>query len=141
MWGWVLVVVVLGLGLWYFASQQQQSSAPTQTVSPTAVMKKEVSPTGADKMMKKEETVNLTADGFNPQTLTVKVGTKVVWTNSSGARANVSSAVHPTHQLYPPLNLGNFEDGEEVSLTFEEAGTYKYHNHLNPSQTGTVVVE
>lgn len=86
-------------------------------------------------------TVALSASGFAPQTIKIKSGTKVVWVNKSGAIATVDSAVHPTHLVYPPLNLNSFEDGQSLSLVFDKPGTYQYHDHLNPSQTGTVVVE
>jgi plastocyanin len=86
-------------------------------------------------------TVTLTDEGFSPQEITVKAGSKVVWKNNSGDSATVDSSVHPTHRDHPELNLGNFEDGEEHSLVFEEPGTYRYHDHLNASRFGTVVVE
>jgi len=85
--------------------------------------------------------VNLTSSGFDPKTVTIKTGTRVIWINKSGAAATVNSAVHPTHQVYPPLNLGEFPDGSSVQLVFDKPGTYNYHDHLNPSRTGTVVVE
>jgi plastocyanin len=88
-----------------------------------------------------EPAVMITAKGFEPQTLTVKSNTTVTWTNKSGGVANVSSANHPTHLLYPPLNLGNVEDGKTVSLSFDTPGTYTYHNHLNPTQFGKIIVE
>ena len=85
--------------------------------------------------------VNLTSSGFDPKTLTIKAGTRVIWVNKSGAAATVHSAVHPTHQVYPPLNLGEFPDGSSVQLVFDKPSAYNYHDHLNPSRTGTVVVE
>ena len=85
--------------------------------------------------------VALTQSGFEPKSITVKAGTRVTWVNNSGSMATVDSAGHPTHLGYPPLNLGQFSNGQSLSLVFDAAGTYKYHNHLNPSQTGTVVVE
>ncbi len=84
--------------------------------------------------------VTLTASGFTPQSITVKAGTTVIWTNNSGATATVSSDNHPTHLVYPPLNLGSFGNSETLLLVFDQPGTYKYHNHLNASQTGVVVV-
>jgi len=48
---------------------------------------------------------------------------------------------HPVHTDYPPLNLGTFFDGASLSLKFPTAGTYVYHNHLNPSERGTIVVK
>lgn len=136
---WVIIaVVVMGGGYYllkgqsYDQSKQQAGEAPTVVVSEE---KKE----GVD--MEKETVVNETADGYKPKTVTVKVGAKVVWTNKSGEVGDVSSAQHPTHLVYPPLNLGNFDDGASVSLVFDKPGTYKYHDHLNPSRFGTVVVE
>lgn len=84
--------------------------------------------------------VNITATGYNPRNIIIKAGTKVTWINSSGQRGNVSSDPHPTHLSYPPLNLGDFSDGGAVSMIFDTPGTYGYHNHLNATQTGTVVV-
>ncbi len=84
--------------------------------------------------------VTLTASGFTPQSITVKAGTTVIWTNNSGATATVNSDNHPTHLVYPPLNLGSFGNSETLLLVFDQPGTYKYHNHLNASQTGVVVV-
>lgn len=85
--------------------------------------------------------VTFTRSGFDPKTVTIKAGTRVIWLNKSGGPATVNSAIHPTHQVFPPLNLGEFPDGSSVQLVFDKPGTYNYHNHLNPSQTGTVVVE
>lgn len=115
----------------YSSGQNQSYSQPTDvpvvTKTPNGLME--------------EAAVNLAKSGFTPQTLTVKAGTKVIWTNESGKEATVNSANHPTHQVYPPLNLGEFEDGENLSLIFNTPGTYRYHNHLNTTVFGSVIVE
>ncbi len=85
--------------------------------------------------------VTLTKSGFSPATLTIKANSRVAWVNNSGQAASVNSNDHPTHKLYPPLNLGLFNSGSSVQLVFDKAGTYKYHNHLNPAQTGTIIVQ
>ncbi len=85
--------------------------------------------------------VALTANGFSPATITIQKGDTVIWTNKSGTTATVNSNPHPTHTDYPPLNLGSFNNGATLSLTFPNTGTYGYHNHLNPSQMGSVVVK
>lgn len=113
------------------SNKVQVSSSPTPVASPSPEAESETT----------ERTVNLTNAGFAPENLKVKVGTKVVWVNKSGAVATISSDPHPTHTLWTFLNLGKFEDGASLSATFDKAGTYTYHNHLNPSQTGKVVVE
>lgn len=84
--------------------------------------------------------VNITSKGFEPKTLTIGVGATVTWINKSGSAVNINSDPHPVHTAYPPLNLGIVEDGKSVSLVFDKLGTYGYHNHLQPSQRGTIIV-
>jgi len=113
---------------------QTQQTQVTMSPSPTTQ-------TATSEATQKGATVNLTNSGFNPKTVTIKVGEKVTWTNKSGENATVNSDPHPTHTAYLPLNLGRFDNGASVSLVFDKQGTYGYHNHLDSSQTGTVVVE
>jgi len=150
-----VVIGVLLLGGVLVLSKNQGTVGPGTQVQQTgevedkdeAMEKEDEANEKDDEAMEKDEdesertVVSLTDTGFEPQSVSVKAGTKVVWRNKTNATANVSSAKHPTHLEYPPLNLGNFEPGEKVSLVFNEAGSYKYHNHLNPSKFGTVVVE
>lgn len=83
----------------------------------------------------------LTDSGFVPREITVKAETRVIWRNQSGKTAAINSNDHPTHQLHPFLNLGEFADGLAFQAIVEKAGKYSYHNHLNASQTGTITVE
>lgn len=84
--------------------------------------------------------VTLTSKGFNPQTITIKKGEFVIWQNQSGKVASVNSADHPTHKLFPVLNLGLFNNGTSTQTSIPNTGEFRYHNHLIPSQTGTIIV-
>jgi len=118
----------------------QQASQPTSTPSSTPSATSS-SPTPSSVMRAQEASIALTDDGFSPQTLTIKAGTKVTWTNKSSGLGNVSSNPHPVHTDYPPLNLGNFPVNGTLSLVFDKPGTYKYHNHLDPGLQGTIIVQ
>lgn len=134
----IAVVLVTGLALFLLTSQPKTNqSTPTKQV--TNAQPTTVSPS----LNKTTETTNviITTSGFTPETIKIKPGTKVVWTNKGGETVTVNSDLHPTHLLYPPLNLGELSNGASVELVFDKPGTLKYHNHLNPSQTGTVIVE
>ena len=87
------------------------------------------------------EVITVTKNGFEPINASFSVGTLVQWINKSGGEVSVNSADHPTHQLYPFLNLGIFPDGSSVSVVFEKADTYKYHDHLHPERVGTITVK
>ena len=86
-------------------------------------------------------TVNYTDSGFSPGEVKVKVGEKVEFKNTSSKTVQVNSDPHPTHTSFPELNIGMIASGETKSATFTKAGTYTYHNHLNVSERGTVVVQ
>ncbi len=138
----VILVVIIGGAVYYLNQRSRVNPAPTpQTaiqVSPTTVSSPSPSETGA---IAKGAAVTVTANGFEPATVTIKAGETVTWTNKSGTAVNIKSAVHPTHLVYPPLNLGQVQNGASMSLKFDKAGSYKYHNHLEPSQIGTVIVQ
>jgi len=79
--------------------------------------------------------------GFSPSSVKVKVGETVEFKNTSQVVVLVNSAVHPIHTLYPELNLDDITPGQSKPTSFIKPGTYKYHNHINASQNGEIVVE
>ena len=94
--------------------------------------------------------IEITASGFSPQTLTVNAGTTVTFTNKDSAAHWPASAMHPTHAVYPETGgcIGSKFDackelaqGETWSFTFNEKGTWNYHDHVNPSKFGTIIVQ
>ncbi len=142
-----IVIVVIVLGGVYVLRKQRGAMMRTNTLPTQAVAQSSTPPvsnsqkTTPSTAAVQQNTVTLTQDGFSPATLTIKVGTKVTWINKSGGDATVNSNPHPAHTNYTPLNLGGFSNGGTLSLTFNKAGTYGYHNHLSASQIGTIVVQ
>ncbi|MBI2613709.1 MAG: cupredoxin domain-containing protein [Candidatus Levybacteria bacterium] len=92
-------------------------------------------------ILKENVTVTLSDSGFTPKDITVKAGTRIIWVNKSGKAATVNSDDHPTHRLYPFLNLGEFADSSSVQVIVEKAGKYNYHNHYSASETGTITAQ
>lgn len=132
------VIVVLAVGGW-FLTRPKQTIAPevTQTPTPTVSESGQASPSA----VMTQSLVTISGAGFLPKSITIKAGESVNWKNTDSENHIVNSAPHPTHTAYPPLNLGLIKPGEEKSLVFKAAGTYKYHDHLNPSLTGSITVE
>ena len=140
----IVVLVVLVLLGWFFTRSKpamaptsqitQETQAPVSTASAS-----QAATTGA--MMKEEPMVKISSTGYMPNTITIKIGQSVTWENTDSANHTVSSDPHPTHTLYPFLNLSIIKPGSTKSATFEKVGKYTYHDHLNPSNVGTVTVE
>ena len=78
--------------------------------------------------------ISITAKGFNPDSLTVKVGDTVTWSNASKDAQNVTS---DTANLFDsgPLNTGGI-----FTYTFSQAGTFTYHSTATTTLTGKVIV-
>jgi len=85
--------------------------------------------------------VQYTDSGFVPNEITVKQGATVTFTNASSGGMWVASDEHPTHQLLPGFDQRtSVAKGGTYEYTFTNVGTWKYHNHVAPTFTGTVVV-
>ena len=72
---------------------------------------------------------------FSPATITVKVGTKVTWTNKDSVGHNVVE----TDGADGPKS-GTFAKGESYSFTYTKAGTFAYECSIHPSMQGKVIV-
>jgi len=70
---------------------------------------------------------------FTPQTITVKVGTKVTWVNKDIEPHTVVS----NDQKFQSEAL---DTNESFSMTFDKPGTYGYFCSIHPHMTGTVTV-
>ena len=71
---------------------------------------------------------------FNPQHLTIKAGTTVIWTNQDDIPHTIAS---PTKAFKSKV----LDTDDKFSFTFTTPGEYAYFCSLHPHMTGTIVVE
>ena len=71
---------------------------------------------------------------FNPQQITVKAGTTVVWTNHDDIPHTVTSST----QTFKSKAL---DIDDKFAFTFATPGRYEYFCALHPHMTGSIVVE
>lgn len=86
-------------------------------------------------------TITYTSSGFSPNGVTIKSGDKITIKNDSSAEIQVYSNPHPTHGANTELNVGSIAQGASTTLTVSKIGAWGYHNHFNPTQTGTITVQ
>lgn len=137
----ILVLILVGGGAYFLFTKYGASQAPNTLNNATSEIMQKPTKSATPSATVTSDLVTLTANGFEPATLTIKVGDTVTWENKSGEEGNVSSDPHPAHTNYPPLNLGGFADGAKLTLTFDKAGSFGYHNHLNAEETGKIEVK
>src|ERR1700688_382325 len=72
---------------------------------------------------------------FTPQTMTVKAGTTVTWTNKD----DIPHGIAATNNTFTRSKALDTDDS--YSFTFTTPGTYQYFCYVHPHMTGTIVVE
>jgi|SRR3989344_3270032 len=148
----IIIVVVLGLGgIYWYLSGTGSRPAP---VSVNTEGQNQAAGTGNNEAS--EVTVTYTDSGYLPKTITIKAGTKVMFVNDSSGGMWTASAMHPTHTVYsgtaltdhcPDAENNTFDEcrsnppGSSWSFTFDKVGEWGYHNHVDASMFGKIIVE
>lgn len=86
-------------------------------------------------------TLTYTGKGFEPNLNVVKVGSQIRVRNRSVRLLSFVSDPYPTQNDEPELNIGNLKPSESKTFFVTQKGTWGYHNALDPSQTGTLIVQ
>jgi plastocyanin len=118
------------LALTVFAGCGSTSGAPGDANSPTASAAVLATHTPEST----ENQVNVSDFQFSPSTLTVKVGTTVIWKGVSGAHTVTSDDSAPMQFDQ------SIAEGGVVTVTFTQAGTYEYHCSVHKSMHGKIIV-
>jgi plastocyanin len=117
----VLVGAIIGI----VVASHKSGSAPVHTVPTPEIAQ-----------------VSITKDGFAPSTVTIKAGNIVEWTSSDDAGTHIVAA-NPlkVHSELPSLLSTQLGQGAIYRYKFTKAGTYHYHDEVNPQLNGTVIVK
>lgn len=127
----VVALVLIGVavfGYFYFNPAELTKSVNKEKVEETSSL---------------EAKVSIDENGFVPQVIKIKKNTKITWVNESNTTHQVASDPHPVHDANQELGEGKtLEPGEEFNVSFEQIGSFSYHDHYNPEKfTGVVIVE
>jgi plastocyanin len=129
-------------------TQVETSTLNITTTSPTTL--------SATATPTTEVIIKITANGFEPKEVEITKGKKVTWINEQPNPSWPASDVHPTHEVYPGSSIKKcgtpeqnkifdachgLKQGESWSFVFNEVGEWYYHDHLNPSWKGEIVVK
>ena len=79
--------------------------------------------------------VRIASFKYVPQTIEVKRGGTVTWTNEDSAKHTA------TDSAANGFDTGTLEQGQSKRVTFKKAGTFNYTCDFHPFMKGTVVVK
>lgn len=150
----VIVISMLGFAAFFFIKGKQTEETPKDVYK---AQQPTPAPTGGITEAPKLDVVLMigthevvqTDAGYSPKTLTIKKGSTVTFKNETKEASWTASAIHPTHGAYPTAGgcLGSTFDackgiqpGSSWSFTFDAVGSWGYHDHLNPSHFGKIIV-
>lgn len=122
----LVLVAVLAAGVWFLTKKAEpvNTQVNNQITNPATI-----------------ETVIMKEDGFDPETITIKKGSTVIFKNEDQVARWPASNLHPTHGIYPEFDPQRpLESGQSWSFTFDKVGEWKYHDHLIPSIRGKILV-
>ena len=153
--GMIAVIAVAGYFLLQTPSgKNEQANLPPQGAGGTA----QITPSIEDEQLSAPaaiHTVAYTDTGYAPQTIYIKTGETVTFQNQSSRGLWTASDLHPSHRIYDGTPLeehcasgagtafdacGSTAPSGQWQFTFTKAGNWEYHNHMNPTDRGIVVV-
>jgi hypothetical protein len=166
----VLVVVLAGGGYYFYGQKTKEVKAPTEetekklanenTTSSEVILPKvenknlgaettKPAPTkttfsdGEGNMAPDISVLEVVYDGnsYIPSSLNIKKGDYVIFKNKSEGKFWPASAPHPSHTDYPAFDPKKAIDaGGKWQFEFTQVGSWKFHDHLNPSAGGVINV-
>lgn len=135
----IAAVLVVG-GVIFFASENSGEKTSNNGSSDSSIADDQSSASSSSSEATSANVITYSDNGFSPATLTVKSGDKVTVKNTSSGPLQFDSNPHPEHTEDPELNIGLIDPGKSATITVTNTGSHGYHNHLNSSDTGTLVV-
>lgn len=127
----LICLAVLVTGIFMFKSNK--SVVPAELNQPKFF--------SVDKILPTDIVVKITEKGFEPENINIKKGQRVVWINKTVDYAWPASNSHPTHTDYPEFDpMEPFKNEEVWAFTFDQVGSWKYHNHIKSSDRGVIQV-
>ena len=140
-----VILVVIGGGVFFAVASKKTDSAAGQNTSSQSATNG-TSPAQKQPATQTPDTstvvgtISYNGSSFSPSSLTVKIGATIKITNQSSTALSFNSNPHPVHTDEPELNVGAIDAGQSKTFKVTKPGSWGYHNHLDPSQTGTIVV-
>ena len=127
-------LMILAVFLTACASGNTASISPTQAASSTQSNGAVSTDTSAPVASTSPNQIQISGFAFNPNSLTIKVGDTVTWTN-------LDSAAHTVVADDGSFKSDRLITGATFQYTFNTAGTFTYKCGIHASMTGTLIVQ
>ena len=134
-------LLVLALAACSTPAESSETADPIASAEPTeSAAAQESGAAESEEAAAEEVRVRIDGSAFDPEEITVPVGTEVVFLNADGFAHTVTEGTDG-HAVDDPIVDEEIAQNGTVSVTFDEAGTYDITCEIHPSMQMTVTVE
>ena len=137
LWGWIIaIVVIVAIVIGIVAATGNNNKNNNQNTTPPPASTSTTPPPASSSNQKATSTNKVTMENmsFSPDSITVKKGTTVTWTNND----NTAHTVTSDSEHGPKSDIIN--PGQSYTFTFSDEGTFDYHCSIHTFMTGKVIV-
>lgn len=85
--------------------------------------------------------ISITKKGFEPSTIAVESGTKIIWTNKDKKLHQVASNPYPDNDDLPGLKSEILNKDQSYEYIADQTGTFGYHDEIKPTINGVIEVK
>ncbi len=151
-----VIILMVAVGWFLLSGSPAKAPAPESSVTNQMPIIGSTTPEMIVENATPSVTIVYSDQGFSPSSIMIPLGTTVTFVNQSSEKMWVASAMHPSHAVYSGTSLSQHcpdtentafdqctagTSGSSYSFTFDKVGTWKYHDHVNTSMVGTVIVQ
>jgi len=124
----IIIIIVAGVYLYYAQSSNPNVQTGMNNSTNQSMGNNSANTTSA------ATTISIQNMTFNPNQITIKSGTNIQWVNKDNVQHQISSdnGAFQSNTLNPD---------DSYNFFFAKTGIYGYHDALNPTITGTIIVQ
>jgi plastocyanin len=130
----IIIIIVAGVYLYYAQSSNPNLQTGMNNSTNQSMGNNTSMGNNSTNMTSAATTISIQNMAFNPSKITVKSGTNVQWINNDNTQHQIvsDSGAFQSNTLNP---------GDSYNFFFDKTGIYGYHDALNSTITGTIVVQ
>ena len=126
----IIIIIIIAAGVYIYSTQSSRTNVQTGVNNSS----NQSIGNNSSNMTSAATTITIQNMTFNPDKITVRSGTNIQWINNDNTQHQIMS------------DTGSFQSnilnpGDSYNFFFAKTGIYGYHDALNPTVTGTIIVQ
>ena len=126
----IIIIIIIAAGVYIYSTQSSRTNVQTGVNNSS----NQSIGNNSSNMTSAVTTITIQNMTFNPDKITVRSGTNIQWINNDNTQHQIMS------------DTGSFQSnilnpGDSYNFFFAKTGIYGYHDALNPTVTGTIIVQ